>query len=72
MRWSVIYWKIILYLVRLNRTEVERIVGNQYNRLLRQQQDLKTLSASKGTITADCGKGKNRRSRNKFEGNIFC
>ena len=33
----------------LNRADVERVVGNQYNSLLRQQQDSKALSASKGT-----------------------
>ena len=32
----------------LNRAEIERVIGNQYNRLLRQQQDSKALSASKG------------------------
>ena len=55
----------------LNRAEIERVVGNQYNRLLRQQQDLKALSASKGTVTANRGKGKNRRPRHKFDGNCF-
>ena len=52
----------------LNRAEIERIVGSQYNRLLRQQQDSKALSASKGTVTANRGKGKNRRSHHKFDG----
>ena len=51
--------------------EIERVVGNQYNRLLRQQQDQKALSASKGTVTANRGKGKNRRPHHKFEGNCF-
>ena len=46
----------------LNRAEIERVVGNQYNRLLRQQQDSKALLASKGTVTANRGKGKNRSS----------
>ena len=41
----------------LNRAEIERVVGNHYNRLLRQQQDSKALSASKGTVTANRGKG---------------
>ena len=36
-----------------NRAEIERVVGNQYNRLLRQQQDSKALSASKGAVTAN-------------------
>ena len=54
----------------LNRAEIERVVGNQYNRLLRQQQDSKALSASKGTVTANHGKGKNRRLH-KFDGNCF-
>ena len=54
----------------LNRAEIERVVGNQYNRRLRQQQDSKALSASKGTVTANRGKGKNRRLH-KFDGNCF-
>ena len=37
----------------LNRAEIERVVGNQYNRLLRQQQDSKALSVLKGTVTAN-------------------
>ena len=49
----------------LERAEIKRVVGNQYNRLFRQQQDL-NLSASKGTTTADHGE-KNRRPRNRFE-----
>ena len=53
----------------LERAEIKRVV-EKYNRLLRQQQDLKALSASKGTTTVDCGE-KNRRSRNRFEGNCF-
>ena len=55
----------------LDRAEIERVVGNQYNRLLRQQQDSKALSVSKGTVTANRGKGKNRRPLHKFEGNCF-
>ena len=55
----------------LNRVEIERVVENQYNRLLRQQQDSKALSASKGTVTADREKGKNRRLHHKFDGNCF-
>ena len=38
-------------LAGLNRAEIERVVGNQYSRLLRQQQDTKALSASNGTTT---------------------
>ena len=45
----------------LNRAEIEHAEGNQYNRRLRQQQDSKVLSASKGTVMANRGKGKNRR-----------
>ena len=45
----------------LNKAEIECVVGNQYNRLLRQQQDSKALSSSKGTVTANRGKGENRR-----------
>ena len=52
-----------------NRAEIERVVGNQYNRLLRQQQDSKVLSASKGATTAD--RGEKRTPRNQFEGNCF-
>ena len=55
----------------LNRAEIERVVGIQYNRLLRQQQDSKALSASNGTVTANRGKGKNRRPHQKFDGNCF-
>ena len=55
----------------LNRADIERVVGNQYNRLLRQQQDSKALSASKGTVTANRGKGKNRKLHHRFDGNCF-
>ena len=55
----------------LNRAEIECVVGNQYNRLLRQQQDSKALSSSKGTVTANRGKGKNRRLHHKFHSNRF-
>ena len=55
----------------LNGAEIEHIVGNQYNRLLRQQQDSEALSASKGSTTSDRDKGKDWRPRNKFEGNRF-
>ena len=53
----------------LNRAEIERALENQYNRLIRQQQDSKAPSASKGTTTADRDNGKNRRSRDQFEDN---
>ena len=55
----------------LNSAEIKRVVGNQYNRLLRQQQDSKALSASKGTVTANRGKEKNMRPHHKFDGNCF-
>ena len=55
----------------LNTAEIERVVGNQYNRLLRQQQDSKTLSAPKGTVTANRGRRRNRRPHHKFDGNGF-
>ena len=55
----------------LNRAEIERVVGNQDNRLLRRQQDLKALSASKGTVTANREKGENSRLHHKFDGNCF-
>ena len=35
----------------LERAEIERVVGNQYNRFLKQQQDSKALLASKYTTT---------------------
>ena len=55
----------------LNRAEIKRVVGNQFNRLLRQQQDSKALSASKRTVTVNRGKGKNRRPHHKFYCNCF-
>ena len=55
----------------LNRAEIERVVGNQYNRLLRQQQDSKALATSKGTVTENRGEGKNRGLHHKFDGNCF-
>ena len=55
----------------LNRAEVKRNLQNQYKRLLRQQQDSKALSESKDTVTANRGKGKNRRLHHKFDGNCF-
>ena len=54
----------------LDRAVVERVEGNQYNMLLRQQHDSKTLSASGSTTTADRGE-KKRRPRNWFEGHYF-
>ena len=54
----------------LKRAEIERVLRHQYNRLLKQQQDSKALSASKGTTMAD-GREKNKRPRNRFEGNCF-
>ena len=55
----------------LNRAEIQRVVRNQYNRFLRQQHDSKALSAWKGAVMANHGKGKNRRSHHKFECNCF-
>ena len=52
------------------RAEIERVVVNQYNRLLRQQQNSKALSASKGTTAAGRGE-KKWRPCNRFEGNCF-
>ena len=54
----------------LERAEIECVVVNCSNIIIRQQQDSKALSASKGTTTADCG-DKKRRPRNRFEGNCF-
>ena len=53
-----------------DRAEVERIVGNRYHRLLRQQHDSKALSESGRTTTADHGE-KKRRPQNLFEGICF-
>ena len=53
----------------LDTAEIERVVGNQYNRLLRQQPDSKVLSASGSTISSD--RGEKKRPRNRFEGNCF-
>ena len=54
----------------LDRTAIEHVVGNEYNRLLRQKQNSKALLASKDITTADRGE-KKRRPRNRFEGNCF-
>ena len=56
--------------IGLKRAEIERIVRNQYSRLLKQQQDSKALSASKGTTSVDRGE-KNRRPCNQFKSNYF-
>ena len=55
----------------LNRAEIERVAGNQYNILVRQQEDSKALLASKSTVTANREKEKNRRLHHKFDGNCF-
>ena len=54
----------------LDRAEIERVVGNQYDRLLMQQNDSKALSASGSTTTMDRGE-KKKRLRNRFKGNCF-
>ena len=54
----------------LETAEIERVVGNRYSRLLRQQQDPKALLASGGITTANRGENK-RRPRNRLEGNCF-
>ena len=55
----------------LERADIERVVGNQYKRLLWQQQDSKkAVSTSKGSTTTDRG-AKSRRPRNRFMGNCF-
>ena len=51
------------------RTETERVVANQYNRLFRQQQNSKALWASKDTTSV--GRRENRRPRNRFKGICF-
>ena len=54
----------------LERAEIERVIGNRYKSLIGQQQDSKAPSASKDTTAADRG-DRNRRPRNRFEGNCF-
>ena len=54
----------------LERAEIERVVENQYSRLLRQHQSSKTLSASKSTPSMGCGE-KKRKPRNRLENNCF-
>ena len=54
----------------LERAEIERVAGNQYNKLLGQQQDSKSLSPTKGITTADRGE-ENRKPRSQFEGKCF-
>ena len=44
-----------------DKTEIERIVGNRYKRLLKQQHDSKALLASGSITTVD--RGENRRDR---------
>ena len=58
-------------LAGLTRAEIERVVGDKHNRLLRQQQYPKALPTSKGTTPVDRGKRKNRRPHKEFEGNCF-
>ena len=54
----------------IERTNIEPVIGSQFSRLLRQQQDSKVLSASKGTATADRGE-KTRKPHNRLEGSFF-
>ena len=54
----------------LNMAEIERVVGNPYKRLLRQQHDRKALLVSGSTTTADNGEKRRPRS-NRLEGNCF-
>ena len=54
----------------LEKAEIERVVGNQFNRLLRQHQTSKALSALKGTATA--GRSEKKWSPcSPFKGNYF-
>ena len=55
----------------LNMTKIERVVGNQYNKLLRQQHNSKALLASGSTTTAYSGERKRRPRSNRLEGNCF-
>ena len=54
----------------LERAEIERVVGNQSNVLLRQQHDSKALSESGSPTSVDRGE-KKMRPRSRFEGNCF-
>ena len=54
----------------LDQAEIERVVGNQFNRLLRQQHDSKVFSVWGSTTTANRGE-KKRGPRIRFEGNYF-
>ena len=54
----------------LERAEIERVVGNQYNILLRQQHDSKALSESGSPTSVDRGE-KKMRPRSRFEDNCF-
>ena len=55
----------------LNMTKIERVVGNQYDKLLRQQHDSKALLASGSTTTAESGEKKRRPRSNRLEGSCF-
>ena len=54
----------------LNMTKIERVVGNQYSKLLRQQHNSKAFLASGSTTTVDSGEKRRPRS-NRLEGNCF-
>ena len=53
----------------LERAEIERVVGDHYNRLLRQKHNSRALAAS-GSTTVGC-KEEKRKPRNDLEGNCF-
>ena len=53
----------------LESAETKRVVGNQYNRRLRQKHGSKALSAPRSTTTVDRGE-KKRRPRNRIVGNF--
>ena len=57
-------------LTGLERAEIERVVGKQHNRPLRQQQNSKALSPSRSTNTVGCSEEK-QRSCDQFKGNCF-
>ena len=57
--------------ILFERAEIERVVGNQHNKLLRQQQGSKSLSASEGTTKEDRGKEKKKIPPTQCEGNCF-
>lgn len=55
----------------LHRAEIEHVARDRYKMLPRWQQDSKAISASKGSVTMDRGKGKKGRPHPIFDGKRF-